>query len=92
MDNYYIFTYNKGCYWNEFKNQDIVMFNNFNGQVDISLLLKLIDQYPTNIIRKNKSPIPFLSKRVIIISKYKPIDLYQDYDLDALIRRLEIKP
>jgi len=53
-----------------------------------------VDKYPYYVKRRNREPIPFTSKTVIVTSSMKPQDVYMNLDdgdhLEQLTRRFKI--
>lgn len=90
---HYVFP-NDGGWWDGYVGQEIVIFNEFRGQVQYSELLDLIDRYPKTVRRRNREPVPFLAKKIIICSCLRPKEVYynlQEKDsLEQLLRRIKI--
>jgi len=83
-------------WWDGYKQQDIVILNEFRGQLTFSFLLSLIDKWPLTVPVRNRESIPFTSKLVIITSSVHPKDIYKnvlscDESLAQLERRCKIK-
>lgn len=80
-------------WWDGYKGQETVIFNEFRGQIKLGELLDLIDKWPKNIPIRNKESIPFISKKIIITSCKSPTEIYINCEenINQLIRRLEIK-
>lgn len=91
--------YNKDLetkWWDGYKQQDIVIFNEFRGQFTFSFLLNLIDKWPLNVSIRNKESIPFTSKLILITSSVHPKDIYKNIlndeeSIAQLERRCKIK-
>ena len=49
-------------WWDGYKGQSIVIFNEFRGQVPFSELLDLCDKWPKTVKQRNKEPVPFLAR------------------------------
>lgn len=75
--------------------QEIVIINEFRGQIAYSELLSLIDKWPHFLKRRCREPVPFLAKKIIITSSLHPRDCYynlsQRDSMDQLYRRCDIK-
>ena len=75
-----------------YRQQDIVIINEFRGQIPYSELLDLIDKWPKTVKRRNREPVPFTSKHVIITSSLHPKDVYKNLSqtdkMDQLYRRI----
>jgi len=81
-------------FWNGYTGQEIVVINEFRGQIPYGELLDLIDDAPQFVKIKTKSTTPFLAKRIIITSPMRPEEVYHnlaEHDkLDQLIDRITI--
>lgn len=83
-------------WWDNYEGQDTVIFNDFRGDaMKFNLLLKMIDKWPFSVRRRNKAPMPFSSKKVIITCIMPPQTLYggmgeSGETLDQLLRRIKI--
>ncbi|QBC65298.1 replication-associated protein [Chicken circovirus SDWF] len=92
---HYVLNLNDNGYWEGYTQQDIVILNEFRGQIPLGELLDLIDKWPKSVKRRNREPMPFISKWIYITSPYAPGELYKnacrDEDkLDQLLRRVEV--
>lgn len=92
-EEYYIWNDDNG-WWDGYKGQEIVIINDFRGQIKYGELLNLIDKWPHSVPRRNHEPWPFLAKKVIITSSLKPQEvynnLYENDKIDQLLRRLQV--
>ena len=81
-------------WWEGYKQQDIVIINEFRGEIPYRNLLKLIDKHPYEVIRRNREPIPFTSKHIIITSSLPPQEIFHNLaendSLEQLFRRIQI--
>jgi hypothetical protein len=93
-DTHFTLNLNDGGFWDGYTGQEIVIINEFRGQIMYSELLDLVDKYPKTVKRKNKCPVPFISKKVIITSSMSPYEVYKNVNakdsLSQLERRFEI--
>jgi len=83
-------------WWDGYKQQEVVILNEFRGQLAFSFLLSLIDKWPLTVPVRCKESIPFTSKHVIITSSLHPKDVYmnvltKDESFAQLERRVKIK-
>jgi len=83
-------------WWDGYKQQDIVILNEFRGQLTFSFLLSLIDKWPLMVSVRNRESVPFTSKLVIITSSKHPKDIFSnvlsdDENFAQLERRVKIK-
>lgn len=93
-DTHYVLP-NDGGWWDGYTGQEVVIINEFRaGTMLFSELLDLVDKWPKTVRRRNREPVPFLAKKVIITSPERPEDVYYNlsqYDkLDQLFRRFDV--
>lgn len=97
-ETHFVYPYDKD-WWDGYKGQPIVIFNEFRGAEHISFgrLLNLIDKYPIVVSRRGREPVPFLAKEIIITSSLHPSVAYQDLsmygkneDIKQLYRRIQM--
>ncbi len=93
-DTHYIYS-NDGGWWDGYIGQGIVIINEFRGNIIYSELLDLIDKWPKTVRRRNREPVPFLAKHMIITSSLMPHDCYRgvlekDDSIEQLLRRITI--
>lgn len=85
---------NDNGWWDGYCQQDTVIFNDFRGEISYNFLLQLVDKWPVNVKRRNREPMPFISKTVIVTSSLAPDQLFcrrDDEDhIGQLLRRFEI--
>jgi len=82
-------------WWDGYKGQETVIFNEFRGQIPFSELLDLVDKWPKTVSWRGHEPVPFLAKKVIVTSCEPPGEVYSNVlthneRLDQLTRRFEI--
>lgn len=82
-------------WWDGYKGQETVIFNDFRGELPYSELLQLIDKWAYKVPRRNREPRNFISKKVIITSSLPPQEIYcnrnEEDKLDQLLRRITVK-
>ncbi len=82
-------------WWDGYKGQETVIFNEFRAQITFSELLDLADKWPKTVKWRNREPVPFLAKRIIITSVMAPEDCYHgktdDEPWEQFHRRFEIR-
>jgi len=92
-DTHYKWKYDNG-WQDDYRQQPIVIINEFRGQIKYSDLLELIDKFPCEVRRRNRTPLPFTSKHIIITSVLSPQEVYcnlaQNDSLQQLLRRIKI--
>lgn len=85
---------NDNGWWDGYKQQKVVVLNDFRGKIEYNELLQMVDKWPYSVKRRNRCPIPFTSETVIITSSLRPDEVYhrrEDEDsLEQLYRRFEI--
>lgn len=83
-DTHYVWKYEK---WQDgYTQQETVILDEFRDQLSFKELLRLVDKHPNYYcFRRNREPMPFTSKKVIITSACPPEDLFMDLrDSDSL--------
>ncbi len=93
-DTHYIVPYDNG-WWDGYKGQKTVIFNEFRGGVAFAEMLDLVDKWPKTVARRGREPVPFLAKTVIVTSSKHPAEVYKNVceegdSLDQLTRRFKI--
>lgn len=79
-------------WWDGYKGQKTVIFNDFRGDIPYNVLLKIIDKWDYAVKRRCRRPTPLLAEVVIITSSLHPMDVYKkrnDKDkIEQLLRRI----
>lgn len=92
-DTHYLFRSDNG-WWEGYRQQEIVIINDFRGEIKYGELLQIIDKWPYFVKRRSREPMPFTSKKVIITSTQTPEEVYHNLSnsdsLEQLNRRLKI--
>lgn len=92
-DTHYVWP-NDGKWWDSYKQQEVVIINDFRGEIPYNTLLQLLDKWPMNVARRNREPMPFLSKKIIITSSLPPHAVYnrrqEEDNIAQLLRRIEV--
>lgn len=74
--------------------QDIIIINDFRGEISYNELLNIIDKYPFTLPRRGREPVPLLAKHVIITCSLHPKDIYVNRNckdkLAQLLRRVKL--
>ena len=91
----YVYPINDNGWWDNYKGEEIVIINEFRGQLMYSELLLLVDKWPHHVKRRCTTPYPFLAKKVVITSSRHPKDIYKQVceegdDYEQLERRFRI--
>jgi len=63
-------------WWDGYKGQETVIFDEFRGQISFPYMLRLMDRYPLSVSRRGREPVPFMAKRLLISSIRHPRDVY----------------
>lgn len=83
-----------GGWWDAYKQQRTVIFNDFRGSIPYDMMLKLCDKWPVAVRRRGREPIPFTSTMIIVTSSLHPKDIYHnraDNDcIEQLLRRFTV--
>lgn len=95
-DTHYVYKYDNSDWQDGYEQQDIVIIDEFRGQLPLNALLTMIDRHPNHFMkRRGREPLPFVSKKVIITSSMHPSDVFKnlsaDDKLEQLYRRITIK-
>lgn len=84
-----------GGWWDAYKNQETVIIDEFRGQILFSDMLRMVNINPNfNVRRRNREPMPFMSKLVIVTCSMEPKyvfkNLHKDDKMEQLYRRFKI--
>lgn len=75
-DTHYIYPNDNG-WWDGYTGQETVIINEFRGGICFAELLDLMDKWPKHVKRRNREPLPFLAKKIIITSSLHPKEVYK---------------
>jgi len=74
--------------------QETVVIDDFRGGIPYNELLRIVDKWPYTLRRRNREPVPFLAKTVIVTSSLPPNMVYKNLaandSLAQLLRRFEV--
>lgn len=93
-DDYYVKMWGKDTdWWDAYRGQSVVIFNEFRGQIDYAQLLQLLDKWPHWVSRRGREPMPFLAKTIVFTCTVLPAGVFKRQaekadSLDQLMRRL----
>lgn len=92
---HYVWKYENGGWQDGYTQQEIVIIDEFRGQIKYCDLLMMIDKHPNFYVpRRSREPLPFVSKKVIITSSLQPHEVFhnlsQNDSLEQLFRRIKI--
>lgn len=92
-ETHYIWKNDNG--WQDgYRQQPIVVMNDFRGELPYNEFLQLVDKWPYHVRRRNRPPMPFTSKKVIVTSSLPPERVYRNRDAEdgiaQLLRRVKV--
>jgi len=62
--NAYVFP-NDGGWWDGYRGEDVVIIDEFRGQIAFNELLRMVDKHPNYFVRRRgREPMPFISKKL----------------------------
>lgn len=81
-------------WWDGYTGQEIVIFNEFRGEIAYGEILSLVDKWPHYVPRRNREPAPFLAKTLIVTSALHPQEVWKNRgvsdSMDQLYRRFDV--
>lgn len=75
--NAYVLDSEDNGWWDGYEGEDVVIINEFRGEIRYKELLDLVDKWPKKVRRRNREPTQFLAKKVVITSSRHPRDIYK---------------
>lgn len=88
FENSYVYPYDNG-WWDGYKQQEVVVIDEFRGQLPFNELLRMVDKHPNYYVRRRcREPMPFTSKKVIITSSLPPWKVFKNLDASDSIKQL----
>lgn len=87
-DTHYLMNCNDKGWWEGYAQQETVIINDFRGEIPYNQLLNLVDKWPFNVPRRNREPMPFTSKHVIITSSLPPNKVYVNREAEDSLKQL----
>lgn len=92
-ETHYTWKYDGG--WQDgYVGQEVVLINEFRGQIPLCDMLMLVDKWPHTIRRRGREPAPFLAKKVIVTSSLHPGEIYLNVGndkIEQLLRRFDVQ-
>lgn len=87
-DDCYVYT-NDDRWWDNYKGQKKVVFDEFRGGIKFQDFLRLLDRYHVTVSRRGRAPIPFMADEIWITSSKTPQQCYAGVgeDVQQLVRR-----
>lgn len=91
-ETHYILDINDSGFWQDYKGQEIVIINEFRGQIPFSEILDMVDKYPKTVKQKGSNTRPLLAKYIIFTSSKSPYQVYENVNdrWDQFERRIKI--
>lgn len=82
-------------FWDDYNEHEIVILNEFRGQIKFDELLDLTDMHPKFVKIKGKPSVPFLAKKIIVTSSLHPEEIYKNSlsvndKMEQFYRRFEV--
>ena len=88
----YRHTWDDNGWWDCYKGEDIVIFDEFRCQIPFHQLLTWLDGYEVRVKRRGRLPVPLMAKFIIITCTKEPENCYDKdkigEDMNQLIRRI----
>lgn len=92
-ETHYVYPNDNG-WWDGYTQQETVIFNDFRAEIPYNQMLQIVDKWPFTVRRRNREPMPFLSKTVIVTSSLPPWELFtkrsEEDNIAQLLRRFEV--
>lgn len=89
----YKHSFNDKGWWDLYNCEEVVLFDDFKGQITFGDLLVLLDGYETRVPRRGRAPIPVMFKYVFITSFLHPREIYHSdtvkESIEQLLRRVD---
>lgn len=87
-ENAYVYPYDNG-WCDGYKQEDIVIIDEFRGQLPYNELLRMVDKHPNYFLRRRcRETIPFTSKKVIITSSLPPYKVFKNLEVGDSFKQL----
>jgi len=81
-------------WWEGYRQQNVVVINEFRGEIRYADLLQMCDKWPYWVRRRGREPMPFISPKIIITSSKSPEECYHNLaesdSLGQLLRRIKV--
>jgi len=92
-DTHFLYRDDNG-WWDGYRGQETVVINDFRGGIKYSEMLQLVDKWPYFVRRRNREPMAFLAKKVIVTSSVRPEECYSNVygndSIEQLLRRFNV--
>lgn len=82
-------------WWDNYSGEEIVVLNEFSGELSYKTMLKIADKWPTQVRRRARAPAPFLATTIIVTSNETiesayPKQASEPMGVSALARRFKV--
>jgi len=86
----YRHTWDDNGWWDLYRGETAIIFDEFRAQVPFHQLLAWLDGYPINVKRRGRAPLPFMATHIWITSHTSPAVNYPNMleDIKQLTRRI----
>lgn len=84
----YVHTTKDKGWWDRYDQQEVVIIDDYRGEIDYNELLKLVDKWEHYVVRRGKDPISFTSPLVIITSSLPPNKVYNRRNVEDSLQQL----
>lgn len=74
--NLWAYPYENNQWWDTYQGQEAILFDDFRGQVQLNMMLRICDRYAMDVPQRGKAPYPLLAKRIYITSCKPPQECY----------------
>lgn len=95
-ETHYVWKYENNNWQDGYTQQDIVIVDEFRGQIKFSDILMMVDKHPNFYVsRRGREPLPFTSKKVIFTSSMPPDEVFKNLSnndkFDQFMRRIKVE-
>lgn len=80
---------NDGGWWDGYRQEDVVILNDFRGHIAYGELLQMVDKWPYAVRRRGRQPMPFTSGTVVVTSSLHPREVYKNLAMNDSLAQLE---
>lgn len=79
---------NDGEWWDGYNGQEIVIMNDYRGEIKYNTLLQLVDKWPMFVRRRGRAPVRFVAKEIRISSSLPLEQIYKNREAEDSIEQL----
>lgn len=81
-------------WWDGYRGQEVILLNDFRGQLRYGEILELVDKWPHTLKRRGRQPVPCMAKKVIVTCSMPPEKLFaaalKRDGADQILRRFTV--